>query len=90
MIELLGEDISLEPIILQRQNDYRCEDGWLLLASSRWIAEQLSSFESITYRFRKTYEGAMVVQVSSSGVGVVFVVPVAGSLTEWHRFLPAE
>ncbi len=44
----------------------------------------------MTYRLRKTYEGAMVVQVSSSVVGVVFVVPVAGSSTEWHRFLLAE
>ncbi|MEX1299297.1 MAG: hypothetical protein AB1Z38_02430 [Desulfotignum sp.] len=90
MIELLGEDVSLEPVILQRQDGYRCEDGWLLLAASRRMAENVSGFESMTYRFRRTYEGAMVVQVSSSGVGVVFVVPVAGSSTEWHRFLPAE
>lgn len=89
-VELLGEDASLEPRILQRQAHYRCEDGWLLLKSSRWIAENVSGFESMTYRFRKTHEGAMVVQVSSSAVGVVFVVPVAGSSTEWHRFLLAE
>ncbi len=89
-VELLGEDASLEPRILQRQDDYRCEDGWLLLESSRWMAENVSGFESMTYRFRKTYEGAMVVQVNSSGVAVVLVVPVAGSSTEWYRFLPAE
>ncbi|MDR9440295.1 MAG: hypothetical protein RI841_12520 [Halomonas sp.] len=89
-VEALGKDASLEPRILQRQDHYRCEDGWLLLESSRWVAEQVSGFESMTYRFRKTNDGALVVQVSSSGVGVVFVVPVAGSSTEWHRFLPVE
>lgn len=89
-VEALGEDASLEPRILQRQDDYRCEDGWLLLESSRWMAEQVSGFESLTYRLRKTHDGSLVVQVSASGVGVVFVVPVAGSSTEWHRFPPVE
>lgn len=88
--ELLGEDAPHESRILQRGDHYRCEDGWLLLETSRWVAENVSGFESTTYRFRKTNDGSMVVQVSSSGVGVVFVVPVAGSSTEWYRFLQTE
>lgn len=89
-VELFGENIALEPLILQRQEDYRCEDGWLLLESSRWMAEQVSGFESLTYRLRKADDGSLVVQVRASGVGVIFVVPVAGSSTEWHRFPPVE
>lgn len=89
-IELLDEQASVEPRLLLRQEHYRCEDGWLLLETSRWMAEQASGFESMAYRFRKTDDGAMVVRVSASAVGVVFVVPVAGSSTEWHRFLPAR
>lgn len=89
-VELLGEEPPLEPRILQRGDHYRCEDGWLLLETSRWVAENVSGFESTTYRFRRTNDGAMVIQESSSGVGVVFVVPVAGSATEWYRFLLAE
>lgn len=29
----------LSPRVLQRQTYYRCEDGWLLLESSRWLVE---------------------------------------------------
>lgn len=89
-VAALGEGVSLAPRLLTQQVHYRCEDGWLLLESSRWMAEQVSGFESMTYRFRRTNDGAMAVQVSTSGVGVVFVVPIAGRSTEWHRFLPAE
>jgi len=90
MVEALGEGASLEPRILQRQEDYRCEDGWLLLESSRWVAEQVSGFESMTYRFRRANDGALVVQVSASALGVILVVPIVGSSTEWHRFPPVE
>lgn len=90
MVEALGEAASPEPRVLQRQEDYRCEDGWLVLASSRWVAEQVSGFESMTYRFRRANDGALVVQVSASALGVIFVVPIAGSSTEWHRFPPVE
>lgn len=89
-VELFGEAASPQPRILQRQEDYRCEDGWLLLESSRWVAEQVSGFESMTYRFRRANDGALVVQVSASALGVIFLVPIAGSSTEWHRFPPAE
>lgn len=89
-VEVLGEAASLESHILRRDEDYRCEDGWLLLASSRWVAEQVSGFESMTYRFRKTNDGALVVQVNASAFGVILVVPIAGSSTEWHRFQPVE
>lgn len=89
-VALLGEEASLAPLTLQRQEDYRCEEGWLLMKSTHSVAEQVSGFEFVTYRFRKTNDGALVVRISSSGVGVIFVVPVAGSSTEWHRFLPAE
>lgn len=89
-IELSGGEASPAPRVLQRQTHYRCEDGWLLLESSRWLAENVSGFESMTYRFRMATDGAMVVQVDSSAVGIVFLVPVAGSSTEWYRFLPAE
>ncbi|MDW7748294.1 hypothetical protein [Halomonas sp.] len=89
-VELLGEDASLEPLILQRQEDYRCEGGWMLLESSRWVAEQVSGVESLTYRLRKADDGALVVRVSASAFGVIFVVPIAGSSTEWHRFPPGE
>jgi len=89
-IALLGDDALPAPRVLQRQTHYRCEDGWLLLESSRWLAENVSGFESMIYRLRKANDGAMVVQVDSSAVGIVFLVPVAGSSTEWYRFLPAE
>lgn len=89
-IALLGDDALPAPRVLQRQTHYRCEDGWLLLEPSRWLAENVSGFESMTYRLRKADDGALVVQVDASAVGVVFLVPVAGRSTEWHRFLPAE
>ncbi|CAM3316984.1 hypothetical protein [Halomonas lysinitropha] len=90
MVEALDEAAPLEQRILQRQEDYLCEDGWLLLESSRWVAEQVSGFESMTYRFTRANDGTLVVQVSASALGVIFVVPVAGSSTEWHRFQPVE
>lgn len=89
-IELLGGHMSPGPRILQTQEHYRCEDGWLLMKSFNWIAENASGFESITYRFRKANDDALVVQVSSSGVGVVFVIPFAGSSSEWYRFFEAD
>jgi len=90
MVEALGEAASLKPRILQRQKDYRCEEGWLLMKSTHSVAEQVSGVEFTTYRFRRANDGALVVRISSSGVGVNFVVPVAGSSTEWHRFPPVE
>jgi hypothetical protein len=89
-ISLRGGDALPAPLDLRRQTHYRCEDGWLLLESSRWLAENVSGFESMTYRLRKANDGAIVVQVHASAVGVVFLVPVAGSSIEWYRFLPAE
>ena len=89
-VSLLGATALLAPRDLRRQTHYRCEDGWLLLESSRWLAENVSGFESMTYRLRKADDGALVVQVDASAVGVVFLVPVAGRSTEWYRFLPAE
>lgn len=89
-VEPLGEEPPPESRILQRGNHCRCEDGWLLLETSRWVAENVSGFESTTYRFRKTNDGAMGVQENFSGVGVVFVVLVAGNSTEWYGFLLTE
>lgn len=60
------------------------------MKSFNWIAENASGFESVTYRFRKASDGALVVQVRSSGIGVAFVIPFAGSSSEWHRFFEVD
>lgn len=89
-IELLGGHMPQGPRILLQQEHYRCENGWLLMKSFNWIAENASGFESMTYRFRKANDDTLVVQVRSSGVGVAFIIPFAGSSSEWHRFFEAD
>lgn len=89
-VELLSGPTSPGPRILKPQEHYRCEGGWLLMKSFNWIAENASGFESVTYRFRKASDGALVVQVRSSGIGVAFVIPFAGSSSEWHRFFEVD
>lgn len=73
-----------------RGSDYNCEDGWLTVSETRSVAENVSGWERTVYWIRKASDGSLIVQIRSSGAGVVFVVPVAGSTTEWVRFAPAD
>lgn len=89
-IEPIGGDQTLSPVEIQTGEDYRCESGWLVMKSSRSVAENVSGYESNTYRFIRADDRSLIVQIDSSAIGVVLVVPVAGSSTEWQRFLPVE
>lgn len=73
-----------------RDSDYRCMEGWLAVSETRSMAENVSGWERIVYLMRRASDGSLIVQIRSSGAGLVFVVPVAGSSTEWVRFEKAD
>jgi hypothetical protein len=73
-----------------RGSDYSCVDGWLTVSETRSVAENVSGWERTVYGMRRASDGSLIVQIRSSGAGVVFVVLVAGSATEWVRFEKAD
>jgi hypothetical protein len=75
---------------LRLDKDYTCRQGWVAIKRSRSVAENVSGYEKTVYLLKKAMDDSLIVQIQSTGVGLVFVVPVAGSSTEWHRFLPAK
>lgn len=72
---------------LHPDKDYTCQQGWGVIKRSRLVAENVSGYEKTVYLLKKAPDDSLVVQIQSTGVGLVFVVPVAASSTEWQRFL---
>lgn len=89
-IELVDGDQALAPVEIRAEKDFRCESGWVIIESSRFVAENVSGHESNAYHFKRAQDGSLVVKIDSSAVGLVLVMPVAGSSTEWQRFLPVD
>ena len=89
-VELPGAAPAVSRIELRAGKDYRCEGGRLVIESSHFVAENVSGHESNAYYFARAQDSSLVVQIDSSAVGLVLVIPVAGSSTEWQRFLPAD
>jgi len=71
---------------MQLGKDFTCQEGSMIIKNNRTVAENVSGYERIVYLLSSATDGSLVVQIKSWAAGLVFVVPVAGSSTEWQRF----
>jgi hypothetical protein len=73
------------------KGDFQCRDGSVAFVGSLSCvsAEQvLVGCDKGYQEFRKTADGALVAKVGGTGFGVVLVIPVATSGSDWTRFKP--
>jgi hypothetical protein len=62
--------------------DYRCEDGWLVLSNTKVIPLGVI-VANTTGRFTLARDGSLVVERREEGGGVVLVVPAYASIRDW-------
>ncbi len=73
-----------------KAGDFKCEDGWLIFNSTILLAGGLvmtKNWQTIRVSRSGDY---LLVKMEEIGVGIIFLVPAAGSDTAWMRFPAVE
>ena len=75
----------------KQNGDYECESGFVKIdTSGGWFAgSEVMGYERGALLFRKSTDGALIMQSASSGFGVVLlIIPAATDQQLWYRFEP--
>ena len=72
--------------LLAAGGDYRCRAGAAEISATALIGEQVAGVQTDTFKLSKAGDGSLVLKHSSSGFGVIVVIPVGGSEDRWYRF----
>jgi hypothetical protein len=74
--------------------DFKCEAGFVEFDRPEgWFAESEIlglGYEWGDFRFRRSTDGALIMEITSSGFGTVYLLPVAVTQGSWYRFEPIE
>ena len=86
------DDVLLSQKTYSRQHgDYECESGFVKIDTSEdWFADsEVMGYERGALLFRKSTDGALIMQSASSGFGMVLLIlPAAADQQLWYRFEP--
>ena len=66
--------------------DYRCRGGAAEISATALIGEQVTGAHTDHFKLSKAGDGSLVLKHSTSGFGLILVVPVGGSEDRWYRF----
>jgi hypothetical protein len=72
--------------LLAASGDYRCRAGAAQISSTALVGEQVPGVQTDAFKLSKAGDGSLVLKHSSSGFGVIVVIPVGGSEDRWYRF----
>ncbi|PYM91114.1 MAG: hypothetical protein DME04_20005 [Candidatus Rokuibacteriota bacterium] len=72
--------------LLAASGDYRCRAGAAEISATALVGEQVAGVQTDRYRLSKAGDGSLVLKHSSSGFGLILVIPVGGSEDRWYRF----
>jgi hypothetical protein len=88
-----GQAVSLsrmlfpgETSLLAASGDYRCRVGAAEISSTALVGEQVTGAQSDAFKLSKAGDGSLVLKHSTSGFGLIVVIPVGGSEDRWFRF----
>jgi len=72
--------------LLAASGDYRCRAGAAEISATALIGEQVAGAQTDTFKLSKAGDGSLVLKHSSSGFGLIVVIPVGGSEDRWYKF----
>ena len=72
--------------LLAARRDYRCRAGAAEISATALVGEQVAGGHTDAYKLSKAGDGSLVLKHSTSGFGLILVIPVGGSEDRWYRF----
>jgi hypothetical protein len=72
--------------LLASSGDYRCRAGAAEISTTALIGEQAPGGQSDAFKLTKAGDGSLVLKHSTSGFGMILVIPIGGSEDRWYKF----
>lgn len=88
---LSGNSVLYQHDLVRGKNTFSCEGGFLAIPKGQFInRDGVLASENATVYLAPSDGGSLVVKERTTAVGLMFLVPVAGSSTTWSRYLSSK
>ena len=66
--------------------EFKCRTGVAEISATALVGEQVAGAQTDAFKLSKAGDGSLVLKHSTSGFGLILVIPVGGSEDRWYRF----